>query len=238
MKLNCIIVDDEPVARKILEEYVAEVNFLVNVGVAENPIQAGAILKGHEVDLMFMDINMPKMSGLEFLRAETSKPATIITTAYREYAIEGFELDVLDYLVKPFSFERFLKAVNKAKEYYERTRSAEMAHTPFNYFFIKVNGRFEKIFYDDLICVESMQNYVTLHTNEGKRIAYLTLKSVESQLPGEIFIKIHKSSIINMNKIKSITGKIIDLGLMQVTISQTMFDEVMNKIMKDRLLKR
>src|SRR5690349_5905850 len=119
MKLNCIIVDDEPVARKLLEEYVEDVDFFQLIGKAENPVKANALLNNNKVDLMFLDINMPKMTGIEFLRTSASLPLTVLTTAYTEYAIEGFELDVLDYLVKPFSFERFLKACNKAKEYFE-----------------------------------------------------------------------------------------------------------------------
>ena len=119
MKLNCIIVDDEPVARKLLEEYVEDVDFFQLIGKAENPVKANALLNNNKVDLMFLDINMPKMTGIEFLRTSASLPLTVLTTAYTEYAIEGFELDVLDYLVKPFSFERFLKACNKAKELFD-----------------------------------------------------------------------------------------------------------------------
>src|SRR5690348_3632504 len=116
MKLKCIIIDDEPVARKLLEEYISDIDFLELTGKAENPIRASALLNGH-VDLMFLDINMPKMSGLEFLKTSTSLPSTVMTTAYSEYALEGFELNVLDYLVKPFAFDRFVKACNKAREY-------------------------------------------------------------------------------------------------------------------------
>ncbi len=117
MKLNCIIVDDEPMARKVLEEYIEDVDFLMLVGKAENPVKAASLLDAHKVDLMFLDINMPRMSGIDFLRSAFKLPLTIMTTAYSEYAVEGFELDVLDYLVKPFSFDRFLKAAIKAKEY-------------------------------------------------------------------------------------------------------------------------
>jgi DNA-binding LytR/AlgR family response regulator len=117
--MNCIIIDDEPVARKLLEEYIEDIDYLDLVGRAENPLKAGALLRSQQVDLLFLDVNMPKMSGIEFLRSLPVKPPTILTTAYTEYAIEGFELDVLDYLVKPISFERFLKACNKAREYFE-----------------------------------------------------------------------------------------------------------------------
>ena len=236
MKLNCLVVDDEPVARGILQDYIEDVEFLHFTGAAENPVKAGAILESTSVDLMFLDINMPKVNGIEFLRLSKSLPPTIMTTAYSDYALEGYELSVLDYLLKPFPFDRFLKAALKAKEFIEKQRATSLSEQ--NYFFVKSEGRIEKILFDELICVESMQNYVVLHTNDGKRIAYLTLKMMEDQLPKSSFIKIHKSTIVNRHKIKSITGKMIDLGTMKSTISQNLYDEVMTEIMGDRLLKR
>jgi DNA-binding LytR/AlgR family response regulator len=155
-------VDDEPVARKLLEEYIEDIDFLQLAGKAENPVKASTLLKSTKVDLMFLDINMPHMSGIDFLRTASQLPLTIMTTAYTEYAIDGFELDVVDYLVKPFSFERFLKACTKAKEYYElKNRQTEnITNVPeLNYFFVKCDSRIEKILYDDLIYIEAMLNY-------------------------------------------------------------------------------
>src|SRR6516225_3553787 len=155
MKLDCIIVDDEPVARKVLEEYLEDVPFLQQVGKAENPAKAMALLQTRNVDLMFLDINMPQMSGIDFIKSEKSLPITILTTAYPDYAIEGFELDVLDYLVKPFSAERFLKACTKAKEYFElKVRPVNATSPKENYFFVKCDGRIEKVLYDELLYVE------------------------------------------------------------------------------------
>jgi len=236
-KLNCLVVDDEPVAQGILKEYIADVDFLDCVSCVENPVKAAQILDNESIDLMFLDINMPKLSGVEFLRMSKSLPLTILTTAYSEYALEGYQLNVLDYLLKPFSFDRFLQAVYKAKEYNEKTQQAAGAYDR-DYFFVKSEGRIEKIFYRDLICAEAMQNYVVLHTAGGKKIVYLTLKMMEDELPKALFVKIHKSTIVNLNKIKSITGKVIDLGTMESTISQNLYDEVMPLITKDRLLKR
>jgi DNA-binding LytR/AlgR family response regulator len=238
MKLNCLIVDDEPVARDILRDYIVDAGFLELVGEAENPIKAAAQLDSQPIDLMFLDINMPKLSGIEFLRMSKSLPLTIMTTAYSEYALNGYELNVLDYLVKPFSFDRFLKAVYKAKDYYEKTHIVNSNSIEPDYFFVKSDGRIDKIMYADLVCVEAMQNYVVLHTGTEKRIAYLTLKMMEDQLPKSTFVKIHKSAIVNMNKIKSITGKVLNLGSMEAIISQSLYDDVMKEIMKDRLLKR
>jgi DNA-binding LytR/AlgR family response regulator len=239
MNLNCIIVDDEPMARKVLEEYIEDVDFLTLSGKAENPVKATALLDNNKVDLMFLDINMPRMSGIDFLRSASNLPLTIMTTAYTEYAIEGFELDVLDYLVKPFSFERFLKAVIKAKEYCElQNKPAAALSESNNYFFVKCNGKIEKIFYDELIYVEAMLNYVVLHTADKKMIVYLTIKSIAGQLPEMMFLKIHKSTIINTSKIKSIEGNEIDMGKTKVIISQNLHDNVMKEILKDRMLKR
>src|SRR6478672_5899633 len=228
MKLNCIIVDDEPVARNLLEEYIKDIDFFQLIGKAENPLKANVLLNNNKIDLMFLDINMPKMSGIEFLRTSTTLPLTILTTAYTEYAIEGFELDVLDYLVKPFSFERFLKACNKAKEYFELQSSFTDKKTTENasYFFVKCDGKIEKIFYDELLYVEAMLNYVILHTETRKMIVYLTVKGISEQLPVGKFLKVHKSYIVNTSKIKNIEGNEINLGSAKVTISQNLHDTV------------
>lgn len=239
MKLKCIIVDDEPMARKVLEEHIEDIDFLELVAKAENPVKANAILNHETVDLMFLDINMPKISGIEFLRSSSHLPMTVLTTAYEEYALDGFELDVVDYLVKPIPFERFLKACNKAKEVFELKQSAgSHSNAGDNFFFVKCDGKIEKVFYDDLICVEAMLNYVVLHTKNRKMMVYLTIKSVLDQLPSSVFLKVHKSFVINTAKIISIEGNEINLGTMKVTISQNAHDQVMKEIIKDKLMKR
>ena len=241
MKLNCIIVDDEPVARKILQEYVEDIDFLQIVGMAENPLKANSLLLSEKVDLMFLDINMPKMSGIDFLKTGSRLPLTILTTAYSDYALEGFELYVLDYLVKPFSADRFLKACMKAKEYYELKNGTDgkISNLPgADYCFVKCDGRIEKVFFDELIYVEAMMNYIILHTETRKLIVYLTIKSILEQLPPEMFLKIHKSTIINIKKVKSIEGNSINLGKTNVVISQNLQDSAMKAILKNRLFKR
>lgn len=239
MTLNCIIVDDEPLARKVLTEYVEDSGFLRLKGVAENPVRAGGLLESNEVDLMFLDINMPKLSGIEFLRTSGSLPMTIITTAYAEYAIEGFELSAIDYLVKPFSFERFLKAANKAKHQYElRNHKAQISAYHEDYFFVKCEGKIEKIQYNDLLLVEAMLNYIILHTETARFIVYLTIKGIMQQLPASKFLKVHKSYIVNLDKIKSIDGDLINIGAMEIPISQSLYDNVMKAILKDKMIKR
>jgi len=229
--MNCIIVDDEPGARKLLEEYIEDIDFLQLVGKAENPLKANALLNSQQIDLLFLDVNMPKMSGIEFLRSLPVVPPTILTTAYTEYAIEGFELNVLDYLVKPISFDRFLKACNKAREYHQSPPSAD-------YFFVKCDGKIEKVTYNELVYVEAMLNYVILHTDTRKLIVHLTMKAISEQLPPRLFLKIHKSTIINVDKIKSIDGNEVDLGKSKVVISQSLQDTVIKEILRDRMLKR
>lgn len=239
MKLKSIIVDDEPVARKLLQEYIEDISFLELRGQADNPLKAQTILNSENIDLIFLDINMPKLTGLEFLRTSASLPMVIMTTAYTEHALDGFSLDVLDYLVKPFSFERFLKACNKAKDYHQLKMQAEKnlpVHE--NYFFVKNNGRIEKILFEELLFIEAALNYVILHTTNGKMIVYLTFKGILESLPAELFIKVHKSFIVNMQKIDSIEKDILHIGKFEVPISQNNQNEIIQALLKDRLIKR
>ena len=239
MKLKSIIVDDEPVARKLLQEYIEDIWFLELAGQADNPLKAQTILNNENIDLIFLDINMPKLSGIDFLRTSASLPMVIMTTAYAEHALDGFTLDVLDYLVKPFSFERFLKACNKAKEYHElKIQAAKKMTVQQNYFFVKCNGRIEKVLYEELLFIEATLNYVTLHTINGKMIVYLTIKGIMESLPTESFIKVHKSFIVNLQKINSIEGNIIHIGKAEIPISQNGQEEVMKQILKDKMIKR
>jgi len=233
MNLQCIIVDDEPGARKLLEEYIEDIDYLELVGKAENPLKANAILGAQKVDLMFLDVDMPKMSGIEFLRSIPSLPPAIMTTAYTEYAIQSFELDVLDYLVKPISFERFLKACHKAREYCTSRTSPAADH-----FFVKCDGKIEKVFHEELVYVEAMLNYVVLHTETRKLIVHHTIKGITEQLPAKNFLKIHKSTIINISKVKNIEGNEINLGKAKVIISQNLQESVIKEIIQDKMLKR
>ena len=237
MIMNCILIDDEPVARKLLEEYISDVPFLHLAGKAENPLRATTLLNETEkkIDIMFLDINMPKMSGIEFLRSSSHLPPVIMTTAYSEYALEGFELNVIDYLLKPFSFERFVKACNKAKEYHELlNQNKETA----DYFFVKTDGRLEKVFYDEVLFIEGSMNYVTIHTETRKLLVYLTLKGIMDQLPPQRFLKVHKSAVINTNKVRSIEGNEINLGKATVLMSKGEQDNVMRLLVNARIIKR
>jgi DNA-binding LytR/AlgR family response regulator len=242
MLLKAVIVDDEPVARKVIKEYVEDIDFLELAGMAENPLKADALLGGGQVDLLFLDINMPKLSGIEFLRASAGRaqqPLVIITTAYAEYALDGFELDVVDYLVKPFSFERFLRACHKARSTYaQRATTARPADSRPDHFFVKCDGSLVKVLYDELEYVEALTNYIVLHTATRQLIVYLTMKGILAHLPAERFVKVHKSFIVNKDRIKSIRGNVLQLGAAEVPVSQHYFELAMEEILRDRVLKR
>ncbi|HEY4107851.1 LytTR family DNA-binding domain-containing protein [Puia sp.] len=242
--MKAVIVDDEPVARKVIKEYLEDIAWLELAGVAENPLKADLLLSESPVDLLFLDINMPKLSGIEFLRASAGRPnqpMVIITTAYAEYALDGFELDVVDYLVKPFSFERFLRACNKARSKYgERFPAGKAAgkeDRP-DHFFVKCDGSLEKVLYEELEYVEALTNYIVLHTVTRQLIVYLTLKGVLAHLPVDQFVKVHKSFIVNKARIRSIRGNVLQLGAAEIPVSQHFFEAAMQEILKDRVLKR
>lgn len=239
MKLKCIIIDDEPIARKVLQEFIEEINYLELTGQAENPLKAISLLNNNDIDIIFLDINMPKINGIDFLKNSTINANIIMTTAYAEYAVEAYGLDVLDYLVKPIAFDRFLKACNKAMKACESKKiSPALPQKNNDHFFIKCDNQIEKIFYQDLLYAEAMLNYVMLYTSSKKMMVYITIKSLEEQLPADIFIKVHKSFIVNINKIKSIEGNILDIGNEKIAISQNLREKVINEIVKDKMIKR
>ena len=238
MIINCIIVDDEPLARKGLKEYVTDVDFLKLVGEFENPLKATELISSGDVQLLFLDIQMPKITGLDFFRTLQNAPPVIFTTAYPQYALEGFEVNALDYLVKPISFDRFLKAAMKAREYYEVRETNEKEKATTDYFFIKTDNKLVKILFGDVLFVEALQNYVTIHTLLKKYMTYLTFKSVEEYLPADKFLKVHKSYIVAASKVDSIEGNDIRIGQQHIPISRNQKDEVMEKLLKGKFLKR
>lgn len=240
MKINCIVIDDEPLARKGLKEYIADVDFLNLIGEFDSPLKAADLISRGEVQLLFLDIQMPKITGLEFFRTLQNPPPVIFTTAYPQYALDGFEMNALDYLVKPISFDRFLKAALRSKEFYEvREKNQPGTSGPAaDYFFIKADNKLVKLMYDDILFAEAMQNYVVIHTKDKKYMTYLTFKSVEDYLPFDKFIKTHKSYIISAARIESIEGNDIRIGPHHVPISRNLKDEVMDKLLKGKFLKR
>jgi len=239
-KLSCIIVDDEPIARKILQEFTEQTPFLDLLGKFESATKAEEFLKTNQPDLIFLDIEMPKVSGLEMIRRINTESMIILTTAFPQYALDGYELDIIDYLLKPFALHRFLKAVQKAKDFYEmKTQSVPIAigTLPPSYIFIKSEKRIEKVELSDILYAEVLGNYVTIYTERKKIIAYLTMKSLESQLSEADFIKIHQSFLVNRSKIESVEGNELRVGTKSLPISRN-YRESVSSLINQRLLKR
>lgn len=237
MKLRTLIVDDEPLARKGMAEYISEVPFLELAGQCTSAAQASTYLAGGGIDLLLLDIQMPRLTGIEFLKTLTRPPMAIFTTAYSEYALEGYSLDVIDYLVKPIPFDRFLRAVQKAYDFHQ-LKPGRPASQSQDYFFVKSNGRFERIFFGDVLFVESMQNYVIIHLAAAKHIVYITLAAILEQLPDEQFLKVHKSFVVAPDKVSSIDNNDLLIGQHRVPVSRNMREEVVKRIMGDHLLRR
>ncbi|WP_446785205.1 LytR/AlgR family response regulator transcription factor [Macellibacteroides fermentans] len=233
MKLKCIITDDEPIARKGLQNYVERIDFLELVGVCEDAIQLNNQLKSQQAYLLFLDIEMPYMTGIELLNSLSNPPKVIITSAYAEYAIKGYDLEVSDYLLKPISFDRFLKAVNKV---YDQLISSQ---TPVvqDYLFVKTSLKLEKIRFNDMRFIEGVENYVAIYTSDGKIITHTTLRTILQKLPPERFVQVHKSYLVNIDKIDSIEGNLLGIGKNKIPLSRTYKETALEIILKNKLLK-
>ncbi len=240
MKINCIIIDDEPLACKGLKEYIDEVDFLHLAGVYDSGLKAMNIPLQQTIDLIFLDIEMAGLSGLDFYKSLQHPPQVIFTTAYPQYALEGFDVNALDYLVKPISFDRFIKAALKAKEYFDvrSSQSPGIKNDEAPFIYIKTDNKLEKILLDDIYFAEALQNYVCIHTKEKKYITYLTFKSLEEYLPSDKFLKIHKSFIVAISKVNSIEAGHLNVLDKKLPVSRTIKAEVMEKLLQNRFLKR
>lgn len=237
MKIPCMIIDDEPLAQKGIAEYIRETDFLELVAVCDSAVKAYSVLHKEAVQLILLDIDMPKLSGIEFLKSLQHPPAAIFITAYSQYALESYELNIIDYLVKPVSFQRFCKAVGKAREFLTK-EPAQYPVEEENDFFLKVNSKFEKIAYDDILYVEALQNYVSVYLPHKKLVSYLTLSSLEKQLPAGRFMRVHKSYIVALNKIDTVDGNLITIGQQQIPVSRNVKEVLMRRVVDSKLLKR
>ncbi len=226
--VTCIITEDEPMARKGLKGYVSQIRFLELAGVCENIADLKSLLSQRPVDLLFLDIEMPGLSGIDYLRTAVNPPAVIFTTAYEKYAVNGFELGVLDYLLKPVSFDRFLKGCNKAYDYF----STGDKNAGQDYFFVKTGLKLEKCLFEEILLVEAMQNYVSIVMTDRKLMVHSTLKSILQQLPADRFMAVHKSFIVQLSRVSAVEGNILHVGREQVPVSKTLKDEVINKIVR------
>jgi DNA-binding LytR/AlgR family response regulator len=229
VKLRCVITDDEPMARKGLQSYLEKIDFLELVAMCENAIQLGKVLKEQPVDLIFLDIEMPYLSGIELLSGLTSPPKVIIVSAYEQYALKGFELEGADYLLKPVSFERFFKAVNKVYNGFTKEKTIE--HQPES-IFVRTNQKYEKVDFEDILFVEALDNYISIHTLKKKYITHTTLSSFIQRLPSQRFVQIHKSYVINVEKVTSLEGNLIGIETCKLPISKSY-----RSVIKELLLK-
>ena len=235
--MKCAIVDDEELARKLLTDYVSKVPELELVGTSENAIAAKSLLQQHTVDLLFLDIQMPDLTGIELLKVLKNPPLTVFTTAYSEHALEGYSLDVVDYLLKPISFDRFFRAVNKALEFASYRQShhpptSSSAHSPSStdYFFVKSDYKIIKIDFSEVIFIEGMREYVRIHTDEQKIVTLLSMQKIADMLPTTVFARIHRSHIINMAQIDEIQGNTVYLGGHQLPISKGYKEQFLKQI--------
>ena len=224
MKTQCLIVDDEPLGRELLASYIEKVHELEVADQCANALEAFAFLQKKHADLIFLDIQMPKMSGLELIKSLHHKPKIIITTAFREYAVDGFELDVLDYLVKPVSFDRFLKSIAKYNHYSALQKNAEPTVDPnaFEnaYMYVKVNKDMLKIFLKDIVYIESIKDYLKIVTENQSHITYQRISYMEEKLPEEKFLRVHKSYIVSLDKITSFRNDNIYLSNFNLPIGR------------------
>lgn len=223
MKVTCIITDDEPIARKGLQRYIEKIDFLELVDICEDALQLNSVLQTKKIDLLFLDIEMPYLSGVDFLKNLSNAPKVIFTTAYENFALQGFELDVLDYLLKPISFDRFLKSSNKAFDYFNTKVQGD------KYLFVKSEKRLEKIMINDIIFIEALQNYVSIQTSRKKLLVHSTLKAMQEKLPSR-FIQPHKSFIVNSGAVTAIEGNILHAGSFKIPISKNQRDQVMQSL--------
>jgi DNA-binding LytR/AlgR family response regulator len=241
MKLNCVIVDDEPLASEGLAKYVEVIDYLDLTAIAQNPVELNKILDKKQIHLIFLDIQMPYMTGVEFLKVKTGLPMVILTTAYPHYALESFQFDVIDYLLKPITFNRFFKATSKARDYYElknqKTEKQKLPSEP-DFLFIKCENKYEKIHIEEILFVQALQNYVVLYTAKSKYMTLLPLKTVEDYLDPNLFLRVHKSYLVAVSKIESIDTSEIIIQNHRVPLSRNYRDQAIEKIVHARLLKK
>lgn len=219
-KMKCLIVDDEPVAQRIIMKYLSELSGYEVVDTCLNALEAMQVLGHKEVDLLFLDIEMPKLKGLAFLKALPKAPHVIITTAHREYAYEGFELEVLDYLLKPISFERFLRSINKFQRLYEPSVSqSSFPQKTTKFIYVKSERKTLKLQEDDISHLEGMNNYIIIHHRGKTHIVYTSISNMLKEL-GEQFLRIHKSFVINRNHILSYSKEVVDIAGKELPIGK------------------
>lgn len=246
--INAIIVDDEPLAQDVLETYLEKIPDVKLVKKCSNAFEANEALKNEDIDLMFLDIQMPQLTGIDFLKTLSKPPLVIFTTAYSNYALEGFELNALDYLLKPISMERFMKAVNKAQEQIELQRRDATGGAPVtatieemgpDFFFVKADKKLVKVNFDNILYIEGLKDYVIIRMEQDRVITLQTMKSLEEKLPSNNFRRIHRSYIVNIDKIMAIVGNMVEVmekgQAKHLPVGKNYRDELLEIVNKNKL---
>ena len=229
--IRCLVVDDEPPARAVIKRYIADMPMLQLVGECANAIETMSYLQQHPVDLMFLDIRMPQLNGNEFLKILRHPPKVIFTTAYPDYAIEGYELDVVDYLLKPVQFERFVKAVHKATQVAVTEKpDTTPAAIQESFVYFRAERKMVKVMLHDILYIESMKDYVKVITEKGVIITRQSISSVEEMLPDNLFLRTHRSFIVSLARIRSYTSELIEIDKTEVPIGKLFKNEVLKKV--------
>ncbi len=231
--IRCLVVDDEPLALHILEDYISKMPFLELVKATTNPIDALQLVQQGGIDLVFLDVQMPELTGIQFLRIANGKAKVILTTAYSQYALEGYELDVIDYLLKPIAFDRFFKSVQKAQAVLQPAGKAEVkveTAPPQNDFlsdfiFVKTEHKIQKVYLNDILYIEGLKDYISIFTPAERIITLQNMKKMEDALPEKHFIRVHKSYIVSINKIDSIERSRIFIGEKVIPVGDTYRDD-------------
>ena len=232
-KIRCIIVDDEPVAREILERHIAKIDAIEVVASCKNAMEAFQAISSQKIDLVFLDINMPEISGLSLARSINKNVKIIFTTAYREYAVEGFDLQAVDYLLKPISLERLLQAVNKYLN--ENVQVALVPETEADEdksdsFFVRSDRKMVKIAYADILYIESLADYIKIYLDKKNVVTRETISSIEAKLPKHEFVRVHRSFIVALKAIDSFTSEYVEIGKKQIPISRSYKDQVLKRL--------
>jgi len=227
-KIKCIIVEDEPLATKVLSDYILQVPFLELQGAFKDAILATDYLRSNNADLIFLDIHLPKLKGVAFLKTLSNAPAVIITTAYHQYAVEGFNLNVTDYLLKPFEFERFLVAVTKVKTLQTEKRKPDEIEEKKDFIFLNVQKKKVKILFSEIVYIESQREYIKIVTTKKEYISKMSTHEIESLLPANLFKRIHRSFIISVSKIESYTAEIVEVNGVSIPIGRGYKDVIEN----------
>lgn len=240
--MTCIIVDDEPLARQGLAMTISNIHSLQLLGSFSNPLAANDFLRKNNVDLMFLDINMPELSGLDFLKSLREAPMVIFTTAYPQYALDSYELDAIDYLVKPIRIERFLKAVNKAENHLRLIEQSgntnQIEKIEEDFIFVKADRKFFKIYFKEILYIEGLKDYVIIYTADTKIITSMNVKTIGAQLPNSIFARVSKSYIVNILHITSFDNEFVYIDKNEIPVGQSFKDDFIKQYVERKIVKR